>query len=352
MKYEEKIFNEILNELNYMNEKLKLIEKNLEKNFIEKEKNSIILNQMKDYLVDYQKIVDFIVEDNSKKHELFMRQLKTLFTKISLVFDPDLVGGARTNTKIISSDNERVHTESKSCLIKLAENAAYGQVTTNRAFYRQGYLANLTQGAYADFDEGYSTEPSSTQNLRTVSSSTNDTAGGTGAREVLLTGLDENYNRIFERIALNGTNAVISAKQYSHFDGAHVTSVGTNLFATGNISVTDTGNTVTYGQIKAGENIWRAGRWHTDATSVGYIHQWIVGSDSAIVRTQLLASNVGGFPNTPVVARASTVVNQSAFQVSFPVPIRVDKQGHVYVRGISKSGTEVTTSFQLTMRQE
>lgn len=52
------------------------------------------------------------------------------------------------------------------------------------------------------------------QNLEVLSSSTDDTAAGTGMRTVRVVGLDGGYHEISEVVALNGTTAVALTQQY------------------------------------------------------------------------------------------------------------------------------------------
>ena len=53
-----------------------------------------------------------------------------------------------------------------------------------------------------------------------------DTAAGTGARTVLLSGYDADYNKISEVIALNGQTGVNSTKQYIFVEELEVLTVG------------------------------------------------------------------------------------------------------------------------------
>jgi hypothetical protein len=62
---------------------------------------------------------------------------------------------------------------------------------------------------------------------RTLSSSSaNDTAAGTGARTVVVTGLDANYLPISETLTLNGQAAVTTLQQYLRIFGIVVNSAG------------------------------------------------------------------------------------------------------------------------------
>lgn len=63
--------------------------------------------------------------------------------------------------------------------------------------------------------------------LEVVSTSANDTSAGTGARSVVINGLDVNFNPVIQTITLNGLTAVAVPLQLYRINSAVVTSVGT-----------------------------------------------------------------------------------------------------------------------------
>lgn len=89
--------------------------------------------------------------------------------------------------------------------------------------------------------------------LEVLSSSANDTAAGTGARTVTITGLDNSYNVISETISLNGVAAVQSTKTYFRLSRAFVSSTGTNNGTNlGTITIRITGGGATQGVLPIG----------------------------------------------------------------------------------------------------
>lgn len=335
-----KIFLEILAELREMNR----VNKEL---LITNKENSKAIDQMSGYLTDYQKILDFVLEDNKKQHQQLMQKLRLEMNKAALLLKPEMIGLTRPNFKIFSDTNYSVYVQNKTLDQKMAENAVFATQQTNRAYYRTGFLSNLSTSAYQQFDEGYSTYIPSTQTLRVVSTSASDTTGGTGARTVTLSGLDGNFLRIFETINMNGTTPVLTTKQFRQIDSIFVTTVGSNQFAVGTISVTNTGATTTFGAVPPSFNTWQSGRFFTDANSTGFITSWTFGSYNATVRAVLRCSATGGTDGASV-TRASAVESDNTIEVPFPIPIRVAKQGIVSVWGLAKGpNSEVTTSFEL-----
>lgn len=87
-------------------------------------------------------------------------------------------------------------------------------------------------GFYPGFD------PVTEDFVEVTSDNINDTAGGTGARAVvLIDGLDENYNRLpNEVLVMNGPGGVISAAKYLRLPKILTASAGSNRFNLGQIT--------------------------------------------------------------------------------------------------------------------
>lgn len=85
------------------------------------------------------------------------------------------------------------------------------------------------------------------------SDNTQDKAGGTGALTVTIFGTDENdlYNET--TVTLNGTTQVSSVTKYKRLIGAKIASTGGDGIATGNITITNTGQAATYLTIPIGQ---------------------------------------------------------------------------------------------------
>ena len=87
------------------------------------------------------------------------------------------------------------------------------------------------------------------------SSSGNDiNSSGTGAHQVFVQGLDENWDLASETVNLNGTNNVTTSNQYRRVFRAYVVSAGSGGTAAGTISIRQTGGGTIMAQIPVGEN--------------------------------------------------------------------------------------------------
>lgn len=102
------------------------------------------------------------------------------------------------------------------------------------------------------------------QTLQISSTNANDTAAGTGARTVLIEGLDSNYDQISETISLNGTAGVTTANSYFRINSLTTQTYGTDKRNRGDIylgsGVIIAGvNSIPHSLIVAGANISEIG---------------------------------------------------------------------------------------------
>ena len=80
-----------------------------------------------------------------------------------------------------------------------------------------------------------------------------DKAGQDGALEVTVIGTDENDNYIEETLVLNGTTQVAGVVKFQRKIAAKLTKTGVDGVGTGNVTITNTGQTATYLTIPAGQ---------------------------------------------------------------------------------------------------
>lgn len=111
-----------------------------------------------------------------------------------------------------------------------------GQITGHRAVTVFGYnpdvdTARVTVWPYT----GVIPYPTAPVQLSVSSSSSDDAAAGTGARTVLIEGLDENHSEISETVALDGQSAVTTTQSFLHINGLSVLTTGSSLSAAGDI---------------------------------------------------------------------------------------------------------------------
>jgi hypothetical protein len=122
-----------------------------------------------------------------------------------------------------------------------------------------------------------------------VSDSANDTGagdGGTGARTVLVEGLDASRNYLSQIVSLNGVAAVTLASQYLRINHVRVLTAGSGAANAGVIQVKHAATVLA--QIPAAANITQMAIYTLPAGSPGYLVAWRVSaSDDAILALQV-----------------------------------------------------------------
>ena len=116
------------------------------------------------------------------------------------------------------------------------------------------YGHSPTPGAGTDVWEGASAYPFQTvaSKLEILSASANDTSAGTGARTMMITGLDANFNPLSEVITMNGVTPVQSVGTYLRVNGLNIMTSGSGHTNAGDITLRLTGAGATQAIARAG----------------------------------------------------------------------------------------------------
>ena len=166
------------------------------------------------------------------------------------------------------------------------------------------------------------------------SSSANDTAAGTGARSVYISGLDANHAEISETVTLNGQTAVLTTQYFLHINDAYVATAGSSLGAEGDIyfgdgTVTSGVPATVYDLIKLDYNQRITGSYTIPVGYTGYITQgqFSSGQDvgSTSVTGRLLVVGLDGIRR----AAAVVTVNNGVASYDFHYPIAVQEMNTI-----------------------
>ena len=103
--------------------------------------------------------------------------------------------------------------------------------------------------------------PTSPATIEVRSSAGSDNATGSGAREVEIIGLDQDWNSIVENIVMNGTGWVESTNQFMRVNRVNVIDAGGNGYNNGTITVRHTSNNNTLQTIVSQRNSSTAAVW-------------------------------------------------------------------------------------------
>jgi hypothetical protein len=189
--------------------------------------------------------------------------------------------------------------------------------------------------------------------MQISSSSASDTAAGTGARTILINGLDANYNEISETVTLNGQTAVNTVNSYLRVFHIAVLTAGSGGAAAGTIYagtgvVTAGVPAVIYG-VYTTNNGSTACIWTVPAGYTAYIASYASGYGSTTANANgtvaLLVRNFGGVFDTISQVKAS---NGNQGGLTFEYPIAVPEKSDIEIRATSSTaGASVTSEFQV-----
>lgn len=195
--------------------------------------------------------------------------------------------------------------------------------------------------------------PTAATVMKVSSTSADDNGTGTGARTVLVAGLDANYNEASETVTLTGQTPVLTTTVFIRVFRSYVVSAGSGGTAAGTIYVGD--GTVTagvpatvYAEIPLGENQTLMAMWTVPA---GYTFYMYRGSFSAAsnnaaqyVLGKFMVRPLGGvFRNA-----ADVTANSNVIQYDFEIPLAIPEKADIEARVIALAGTNfyITASFE------
>lgn len=193
-------------------------------------------------------------------------------------------------------------------------------------------------GVYTGFPTG------AAETVDVFSSSVNDTAAGSGARTMFISGLDANYAAISETITLNGTTPVTSANQYTRCTFAYIVTSGSSnqAFNAGIITVRHTTTTSNvFQQMQVGTNTVNNSAYTIPAGKTGYvkyINSVIQGNVSAYADVHIWTR---AFGQSPRLRRPYTVAFGSVYTAVVYGGIVFPEKSDIILRVVSVSGNNI-----------
>jgi hypothetical protein len=161
---------------------------------------------------------------------------------------------------------------------------ARGQITMHRSFCQFGInTAASTSNETVWIGSNTYTFPAAASVLKISSSSASDTSNGTGARTVLVEGLNANYEPVSETVSLNGQTAVNTTNSYIRVNKMTVLTAGTGGTSVGNIyagtgDVTSGVPAVVVNQTGILANETESGFYTVPAGYTAFINMWTMSS--------------------------------------------------------------------------
>lgn len=224
---------------------------------------------------------------------------------------------------------------------------AVGFVPDNGIYFRR-FGTNISVGtSYITVDNIGATlpyMPSTSLKFEAVSSSVNDTAAGTGARTIEVTGVDTNWQEKLEIITLNGITPVQSVNNYFRVTKAEVLTTGTYGGANaGNILVRGTGGGTSFVQIDTSTGESFSSHFFVPLGFIGFVSGANFSTDSGkIVSLKVQAranANLVTAPFSPLelVQFYDGVTGISHF--SYEVPVPINQASDLFITAKTTAGT-------------
>ena len=208
-----------------------------------------------------------------------------------------------------------------------------------------------------------------------VSGSAADDVGSTGATEVTVTYLDDNFNQYTQAVTMNGTTEVEMTEQnISFIQKAEVISSGTGLAAAGAITIADVTGGGVHAVIDAGSKESGNCTWKVPAGHTGYVHGFwydvdavAAGVGTAEIALQVAHAESSGVANSETwrtVAKVTVVENDNDIvaatggnqnnngSFSFPgnIPFVVPAKAMVRLAAKSPAAVAVTAGFSMSVQ--
>jgi hypothetical protein len=202
------------------------------------------------------------------------------------------------------------------------------------------------------------TFPASALQMTVSSTSASDAAAGTGARTIVVQGLDANYNEVSETVTMNGQTAVTMTTAMLRINYAYVATAGSSNSAVGDIyigtgTVTAGVPATTYDIIKLDYNNTTTGSYTIPAGYTGYVSQGLFSTGQAggsnAVQGRLLSRGLNNIRMTAAI----TTINNGVANYVFEYPLAIPEKTTLEATAIgSSSNNAVSSLFILVLVKE
>jgi hypothetical protein len=194
------------------------------------------------------------------------------------------------------------------------------------------------------------TFPASAIQMTVSSSSANDTSAGTGARTIVVQGLDANYNEVSETVTMNGQTAVTMTAALLRVNYAYVLTAGSGNGAAGDIyigtgTVTAGVPATVYDIIKFDYNVTTTGSYTIPAGYTGYVSQGLFSAGQAggsnQVQGRLLTRGTDNIRRTAAI----TSLNNGVADYMFEYPLAIPEKTTLEATAVGSSNNNACSSM-------
>jgi hypothetical protein len=194
------------------------------------------------------------------------------------------------------------------------------------------------------------TFPSAALQMTVSSTSANDTSAGTGARTVVVQGLDANYNEVTETVTMNGQTAVTMTNALLRVNYAYVATAGSGNSAAGNIyigtgTVTAGVPATAYDIIKFDYNTTTTGSYTIPAGYTAYVSQGLFSTGQPSGTTQVQGRLLTRGLNNIRMTAALTTLNNGVANYVFEYPLAVPEKTTIEATAIASANNNAVSSM-------
>ena len=209
-----------------------------------------------------------------------------------------------------------------------------GQIQAHSVVTIAGYNSNVDTSWAMITPVGNLSYAATDLQMTVSSGSANDASAGTGARTVLVTGLDANYAVISETVTLNGQTAVTTTNSFLRVNSMLVTTAGTSLANEGIIyigtGVVTAGVPATvYNVIAAGFNNATSSQYTIPAGYTGYLSVARIGLAQDAGTTLITARTRFVGTNGIALTGPLIVTNNGISTIDFQYPIAIAEKTRI-----------------------
>lgn len=231
---------------------------------------------------------------------------------------------------------------------------ARGQIQGHKTLFKFGNNEDINGSLETIWSYGgLYVYPTSAIQMKVSSTSANDTSNGTGARTIVVSGLNATYDEVSETVVLNGQTAVLTTTTFIRVFRSFVVTAGTGATAAGTIyigtgTVTAGVPATVYAQIVVGENQTLMALWTVPAGYTLYISRGTFSGASNNSAQYILSKFMIRPFNSVFRNVADVTVNSNVISYDFEVPLAIPEKSDIEARGIALAGTNfyTTASFE------
>jgi hypothetical protein len=235
-----------------------------------------------------------------------------------------------------------------------------GNVPKHSRINKSGYNIDIDTGTLPeDLWEGGGlwVAPTTSRIHNITSSSANDTSAGTGARTIVVQGLNATYDQVSETIIMNGSSNVATVNSYTIIFYMYVVTAGSLNTAAGIISATAQTDATITAYIGTGDNQTNMAIYQIPNGYKGYLHNWDAAMQQATASSSAICQLiVKPFGSVNRVRRLHYLNNSgNSHEVDqFIPPLQLSAKDLIFIRcsNVSNNNTAIQGGFNITLVQD